>query len=135
MLGFYLEMFIAFSAVSLVMLTSGCMIYYNAYRSVVTHIQRTDVANIKGVRNINKDFSRAMIFILGSLVILYTPFIIFKPISLHYGKEFKWTLMVTYAAQTLVLLNCTVNATLFIVLNGKLRKRLWQDICCCQKYS
>ena len=132
MLGFYLEMFIAFSAVSLVMLTSACVIYYNAYRSVVTHIQRTDAAvSIKGVRNINKDFSRAMIFILGSLVILYTPFIILKPILLHYGKELKWTLTVTYAAQMLLLLNCTVNATLFIGLNGKLRKRLRQEICCC----
>lgn len=131
MRGFYSEMFIAFSAVCLMMLISACVIYYNAYRSVVKQIKATDATNLKGVHNINKDFSRAVIFILGSLVVLYTPFIIFKPISLHYGKEFKWMLTVTYMAQTLALLNCTVNATLFIGLNGKLRKRLRHDISCC----
>ena len=126
-LNWYTEMLATISVATFLLLLAICIVYYRALKSVAIQVKGTESENVRISKGYNKGFSKAVLFILVSLLVLVTPFIIFRPISWHYQKTLRWTLIVNYTAQILIALNGTVNAALFLAFNRDL-KRFVQNI-------
>lgn len=134
-LNWYTEMLTMISVVSFLLLLAICIVYHRAYKSVDIQVKDMQSQNIntRVSKGYNKGFSKAVLFILVSLLVLVTPFIIFRPISWQYQKTLQWTLTVNYIAQILVALNGTVNATLFLAFNRDLKRFVRNLIPACKK--
>ncbi len=123
-------------------LTFITIVYMKAYRSLRRRtlsitLRRRDAVDLGHTlrsdaiirRNPNQEFSKSILFVLGSLWVFYTPTAAFTAAS---NAEFVGddVLICFYTALLLVYINCSVNVVIFISFNRQLRNYALQRLGC-----
>ena len=118
---FYKEMLVTASVINLFIIIASCCIYCLALKSIKKTENQT---TFKG--NNSREFSRALLFILSSQVLLYAPFILIKPISEYTRMNGETVLLLAFASQLLVFAQGIMNALIFICFHKETRRFIKQ---------
>ena len=128
---FYKEMLAITSAVNLLVIFASCCIYYRALKSIKHRVNHATF-NVSNSRY-DREFSRAVLFILGSQILLYTPFILIKPISEFTSMRGASLLHLTFMSQLFIYIQGIVNVLLFIHFHKETKMFIKQLLVCYNK--
>ena len=128
---FYKEMLTTINAVNLLVLFASCCIYYRALKSMKLRVRQATF-KISNSRY-DREFSRAVLFILSSQVVLYAPFILIKPISEFIGKRRRPLVYLAFLSQLLIYIQGIVNVLLFIHFHKETKMFIKQILVCSRK--
>ena len=116
---------------AILMIVGTSMGYFNAYRSLNMRTKQLDFgrslpnasSGARGKRNPTKEFLKAMIAILSTFMISFTPFVISSAIKYAYrNQEVDYSMIIFfYIARLFVCMNSSLNAVLYLSLNRELR--------------
>ncbi len=120
--NFVFVYYLSMASIASVAFITLSVLYYNAYRS--TKISTTSLESSQvNIRKSSREFTRAVLFILGSLWICYSPFVAFSIIRHSHAVDNVYAASVGFfGSELLIYLNSTINAVLFIAFNTKLKE-------------
>ena len=130
MFGFIFPAQLSLNVIIIGFLISVTALYLRAYMSVKARVDQLELESGPGSssrRDSNKEFSKAVLFILSSLVICYTPYIIGSIVRHrnHHAND-RVALFVGFSSLLVVYSNSTLNAVIFLLLNKPLKNYLLQ---------
>ena len=123
--NFYKEILATISVFNAFILISSCCIYFHTLKSIKQKVSQTSFKSSSRCRY-DKEFSRAVLFILGSQIMLYTPFILIKPISEFIEMQKRLVLSLTFVSQLFIYFQGIANVLIFVYFHKETRQFVTQ---------
>ena len=129
----YSSVLLVMNSVAIFLIVSTSIAYFYAYRSLNTRTKQLDfersapgpATTARRKRNPTKEFLKAMIAVLSTLIFCFTPYVIASALAYVYRNtqmsEAKGVIIFFYISRCFVCMNSSLNATLFMALNKELR--------------
>lgn len=119
------------NCIAILMIVGTSMGYFNAYRSLNMRTKQLDFgrslpntsSGARGKRNPTKEFLKAMIAILTTFMISFTPFVVSSALKFAYRNQniSDSKIIFSYIARLFVCMNSSLNAVLYLSLNRELK--------------